>query len=60
MNDIEIRKSENYWLISSYNIGISDFGETFEEAKENFKDAVGSIIQNKFEEMGEWVIKSKR
>jgi len=53
MNDIEIRKSESYWLISCYSLGISDFGETFEEAKENFKDAIDLMIQNKFEEMGE-------
>lgn len=52
MDDIEIERGEKYWLISSKKLGISDFGKTFEEAKESFKDAIDLMIQNKLKYMG--------
>lgn len=53
MEDIEIIRGEEYWFISCNKLKISDFGETFEEARENFKDAVDLLIKNKLKEKNE-------
>ena len=50
MENIEIIKGEDYWIIYCGPLEISDFGKTFDEAKNNFKEAIDTLIQNKLME----------
>ena len=50
MENIEITKGEDYWFICCEPLRISDFGKTFDDAKNNFKEAIDTLIQNKLME----------